>query len=164
VLLPMYGPTFLFVAIAHGFQPDDTVRRDPLRPKEALKILEHLYDLVLDIEQLRREQSSIDAEDPEAVDNWCVCRSLILNYLRISLTRPKEFSALRTCRATMGRPKGYGAIRDKASPFRFSFAAHSHDHSTAIPIRSSLSLLLPKGKSCYQGSQGTSPLNKCSRR
>ena len=35
--------------------------------KEALKILEHLYDLVLDIEQLRREQASLDTEDIEAV-------------------------------------------------------------------------------------------------
>ena len=39
--------------------------------KEALKILEHLYDLVLDIEQLRREQSSLSAEDAEAVEAWC---------------------------------------------------------------------------------------------
>jgi hypothetical protein len=38
-----------------------------------LKILEHLYDLVLDIEQLRREQSSLDVEDIEAVGIWCVC-------------------------------------------------------------------------------------------
>ena len=38
--------------------------------KEALKILEHLYDLVLDIEQLRREQSSLNPEDAEVVDAW----------------------------------------------------------------------------------------------
>jgi len=38
-----------------------------LTTKEALKILEHLYDLVLDIEQLRREQASLDTEDFEAV-------------------------------------------------------------------------------------------------
>jgi hypothetical protein len=54
-------------------KPDDTARRDPLTTKEALKILEHLYDIVLDIEQLRREQSSLDAEDTEGVNIWCVC-------------------------------------------------------------------------------------------
>lgn len=52
------------------FQPDNTACEDPLTTKEALKILEHLYDLVLDIEQLRREQSSLNAEDPEAVEAW----------------------------------------------------------------------------------------------
>jgi hypothetical protein len=51
---------------------DDTARRDPLTTKEALKILEHLYDIVLDIEQLRREQSNLDTEDTEAVNIWCV--------------------------------------------------------------------------------------------
>ena len=55
-----------------GFQPDNTACEDPLTTKEALKILEHLYDLVLDIEQLRREQSSLNAEDPEAVEAWYV--------------------------------------------------------------------------------------------
>lgn len=41
--------------------------------KEVLQILEHLYDLVLDIEQLRREQqSNLDVEDIEAVDAWYV--------------------------------------------------------------------------------------------
>jgi len=39
-----------------------------LTTKDALKILEGLYDLVLDIEQLRREQSSLDSEDIEEVD------------------------------------------------------------------------------------------------
>jgi hypothetical protein len=51
---------------------DDTARRDPLTTKEALKILEHLYDIVLDIEQLRREQSNLDTEDTEAVNIWWV--------------------------------------------------------------------------------------------
>lgn len=53
-----------------GFQPDNTACEDPLTTKEALKILEHLYDLVLDIEQLRREQSSLNPEDAEAVEAW----------------------------------------------------------------------------------------------
>ena len=55
-----------------NFKPD-TARRDPLTTKEALKILEYLYDLVLDIEQLRREQAGLDTEDAETVDTWCVC-------------------------------------------------------------------------------------------
>ena len=45
---------------------------DPLTAKEVLQILEHLYDLVLDIEQLRREQSSLDVDDIESVGIWCV--------------------------------------------------------------------------------------------
>ncbi|KAI0305845.1 topoisomerase II-associated protein PAT1 [Multifurca ochricompacta] len=50
--------------------PDDTARRDPLSTKEALTILEYLYDLVLDIEQIRREQSGLDAEGTEAAETW----------------------------------------------------------------------------------------------
>jgi hypothetical protein len=45
---------------------------DPLTTKEVLQILEHLYDLVLDIEQLRREQSSLDVDDFESVGIWYV--------------------------------------------------------------------------------------------
>jgi hypothetical protein len=48
--------------------------------KEVLQILEHLYDLVLDIEQLRREQSSLDIEDIEAVDAWYVHSNDILKF------------------------------------------------------------------------------------
>lgn len=77
-----------------GSQPDDTAREDPLTTKEALKILEHLYDLVLDIEQLRREQSSLDVEDIEAVGIWCVCRSAILRNSRSCLTQFKECTVL----------------------------------------------------------------------
>ena len=40
--------------------------------KEVLQILEHLYDLVLDIEHLRREQPSLDVEDIEASEAWYV--------------------------------------------------------------------------------------------
>ncbi|TFY78939.1 hypothetical protein EWM64_g5071 [Hericium alpestre] len=50
--------------------PDDLVRKDPLTTKETLFILEHLYDLVLNIEQLRREQPPEDSEDFEAVGIW----------------------------------------------------------------------------------------------
>ena len=50
--------------------------------KEVLKILEHLYDLVLDIEQLRREQSSVDVEDIELVVSWYVYNNDISKFPR----------------------------------------------------------------------------------
>jgi hypothetical protein len=75
-----------------GSQPDDTAHKDPLTAKEALKILEDLYDLVLDIEQLRREQPNLDAEDTEVVDFRCASRSPILKYPRMSLTHFEECS------------------------------------------------------------------------
>ena len=80
--------------------------------KEALKILEHLYDLVLDIEQLRREQSNLNAEDPEAVEAWYA-------HLNTSFKGPlipsKERKVFRTRSATMGRSQGHGTFGDKAS-------------------------------------------------
>lgn len=51
-----------------------------------LQILEHLYDLVLDIEQLRREQSSLDVEDIETVEAWYVYSDDISNFPEVSLT------------------------------------------------------------------------------
>ncbi len=62
----------VIIVCSSAFQPDSTTAKDPLTTKEALKILEHLYDLVLDIEQLRREQSTLNAEDDEEVGIWCV--------------------------------------------------------------------------------------------
>ncbi|TFY51241.1 hypothetical protein EVG20_g11094 [Dentipellis fragilis] len=50
--------------------PNSIVRKEPLTSKETLFILEHLYDLVLNIEQLRREQPPSDSEDFEAVGIW----------------------------------------------------------------------------------------------
>jgi len=35
-------------------------------------IVEHLYDLVLRIEQLRREQPPVDEDDPETLGIWYV--------------------------------------------------------------------------------------------
>lgn len=46
------------------------IRKDPLTRREVLVALESLYDLVLNIEQLRRNQPL--EEDEEAVVNWCV--------------------------------------------------------------------------------------------
>ena len=72
-------------------QLDDTARKDPLTTKEVLQILEHLYDLVLDIEQLRREQSSLDVEDIEVVDAWYVYSNDIS---RLSLIHFQERTVL----------------------------------------------------------------------
>lgn len=52
---------------------------------------------MLDVEQLRREQSSLDVEDPEAVESWCVCRNAIRKCPRDftnSLSRNEQYSEL----------------------------------------------------------------------
>lgn len=46
------------------------VRKDPLTRRQVLAAIESLYDLALDIEQLRRNQPP--EEDEEAVAAWCV--------------------------------------------------------------------------------------------
>lgn len=46
------------------------VREDPLTQRQVFVALESLYDLVLDIEQLRRDQPI--EEDEEDVAAWCV--------------------------------------------------------------------------------------------
>lgn len=46
------------------------MRKDPLTQRQVLAALESLYDLVLNIEQLRRNQPP--EEDEEAVVTWCV--------------------------------------------------------------------------------------------
>jgi len=52
------------------------IRKDPLTRRQVLAALESLYDLVLNIEQLRRNQPL--EEDEEAVVNWCVLATLVL--------------------------------------------------------------------------------------
>ena len=49
---------------------DGFVRKDPLTHRESLVILEQLYDLVLDIEQRRRDQPP--PEEIEAFEEWWV--------------------------------------------------------------------------------------------
>jgi DNA topoisomerase 2-associated protein PAT1 len=44
------------------------VRREPLSHQEILTILEYIYDLVLHVEQLRRDQPS--DEDEQEMDIW----------------------------------------------------------------------------------------------
>lgn len=46
------------------------VRKDPLTRRQVLAALESLYDLALNIEQLRRNQPI--EEDEEAIFAWCV--------------------------------------------------------------------------------------------
>ncbi|VDB87996.1 unnamed protein product [Peniophora sp. CBMAI 1063] len=50
--------------------PNADAQQDPLTKKEALAILENMYDLVLRLEQLRREQPPPDDEDFEMVGMW----------------------------------------------------------------------------------------------
>jgi hypothetical protein len=59
-----------------------------------LQILEHLYDLVLDIEQLRREQSSLDVEDIEGVGIWYVYSNHISKVSEVSLIHSQERTVL----------------------------------------------------------------------
>ena len=50
------------------------MHRDPLTKREALIILESLYDIQLQVEQIRREQNGAP-EDDEKQEEWQVCRS-----------------------------------------------------------------------------------------
>lgn len=58
------------------------VRKDPLTQRQVLAALESLYDLVLNIEQLRRDQPI--EEDEEAIVAWyvliCVTVSMLLSH------------------------------------------------------------------------------------
>jgi DNA topoisomerase 2-associated protein PAT1 len=49
-------------------QTDGLVRKDPLTHRQILAILENLYDVVLKVEQLRRDQPS--ESDVEAFQTW----------------------------------------------------------------------------------------------
>ena len=49
------------------------VRKDPLTHRETLVILEDLFDLVLSVEQERRDQPP--AEEVEAFEEWSVSHS-----------------------------------------------------------------------------------------
>ncbi|KAI0320872.1 topoisomerase II-associated protein PAT1 [Amylostereum chailletii] len=57
-------------ALGGPTDPEGTVRKDPLTSRETLVILENLYDIVLSIEHLRREQPPADSDDFEAVGIW----------------------------------------------------------------------------------------------
>lgn len=50
-------------------QTGEVIRRDPLTHRESLIILEELYDLVLEVEQLRRDQPHAE-EEPELFQQW----------------------------------------------------------------------------------------------
>lgn len=67
---------------AHSFvayQTAGVVRKDPLSHRQVLVILENLYDLVLEVEQLRRDQPP--QEEEEAYQTWLVCIALLLYFL-----------------------------------------------------------------------------------
>lgn len=59
---------------ALGTATDSLVRRDPLTHRESLVILEQLYDLVLEVEQRRRDQPA--PEEVEAFEEWYVFGSV----------------------------------------------------------------------------------------
>ena len=59
------------------------VRKDPLTRRQVLAALESLYDLALNIEQLRRNQPL--EEDEEAVVFWCVLACVTASALVIGL-------------------------------------------------------------------------------
>ncbi len=50
-------------------QSSGVTRREPLAHREVLSMLEHLYDLVLQAEQLRRDQPLPDEQ--EELADWC---------------------------------------------------------------------------------------------
>ncbi|KAJ3550388.1 hypothetical protein NMY22_g530 [Coprinellus aureogranulatus] len=56
-------------ALGDAHHTGEIVRRDPLTHRETLVILEQLYDLVLQAEQLRRDQPHAE-EEPEVFQQW----------------------------------------------------------------------------------------------
>ena len=54
---------------ALGNAQDGLISRDPLTHREALVIIEQLYDLVLEMDQKRRDQPG--PEEEEALVEWC---------------------------------------------------------------------------------------------
>ena len=63
---PRYSPHI--VPHLENRQGTDLVRRDPLTHREALIMLERLYDLVLDLEHQKREEPAED--DEEGIIIW----------------------------------------------------------------------------------------------
>jgi hypothetical protein len=55
---------------SHVLQTGNVVRKDPLTRRQVLTALEAMYDLVLKVEHLRREQPS--QEEEEAAQHWYV--------------------------------------------------------------------------------------------
>lgn len=71
---------YLCDSCAHYFvmcQTAGVVRKEPLSHRQVLVILENLYDLVLEVEQLRRDQPS--QEEEEAYQFWSVHTILLFD-------------------------------------------------------------------------------------
>lgn len=71
------------------------VRRDPLTRRQVLVAIESLYDLALNVEQLRRYQPP--EEDEEAIVAWCVPACVMALVLSLELNIPHreaEYDAL----------------------------------------------------------------------
>ena len=77
---------------------DGLVRQDPLSHRQTLVILEQLYDTILKVEQLRRNQQQSD--DPEVLREWqvyCECTLFpqLIPYIQGDVIR-------RPCRRNVG--------------------------------------------------------------
>ena len=64
------------------------MQKEPLTSRETLYILEHLYDVVLNIEQMRRDEPPADSDDLEQVGIWYV--SILFCRTHRHLTPVKE--------------------------------------------------------------------------
>ncbi|THH08076.1 hypothetical protein EW146_g9107 [Bondarzewia mesenterica] len=57
-------------ALGGAADPDGTIRKDPLTSRETLFIIEHLYDIILNIEHMRRDEPAADSDNLEEVGIW----------------------------------------------------------------------------------------------
>jgi hypothetical protein len=74
-------------------QAEGLVQKDPLTRKEALAILEELYELVMQLEKLAREQPP--TEEEEVYGDWYVSRNLCINRSQSLTCRENRVAELR---------------------------------------------------------------------
>lgn len=73
-------------ALGQAAGSDGVVRKDPLTQRQTLVVLEGLYDLVLNIEQLRRDQPlEEDEEDEEAFVSWSATYNDLVEQIWVNL-------------------------------------------------------------------------------
>ncbi|KAG2346673.1 hypothetical protein BDR05DRAFT_906157 [Suillus weaverae] len=73
-------------ALGQAAGSDGVVRKDPLTQQQTLVVLEGLYDLVLNIEQLRRDQPlEEDEDDEEAFVSWSVTYNDLVEQIWMNL-------------------------------------------------------------------------------
>ncbi|KAI8996589.1 topoisomerase II-associated protein PAT1 [Trametes punicea] len=74
-------------ALGNASDPTSLIRRDPLSHREALVKLEQLYDLVLDLEQRRRDQPN-----PDEVEEFEQCALIDQLFEKLMVSAPLEIS------------------------------------------------------------------------